>query len=156
MRGGRIVVDLLSLIGLFLHHGLDLGRGLGLGLEVRRCLPSMRYIRLKTSIARLVDDNIDDPEVVRAILQQLKDKELTCSIRLGNGPIMPSVRITGVDDNGISIRIFQKGSSLIKNAGYNEIDYLEVNTQDEIMLKNKEKVTRWTLLDPAGEWDVGA
>ncbi len=108
----------------------------------------MRYTRLKTTISRIYDGILDDPEDIRNILVSLKDKEVTCSIKLKSGLMGNPVRILEVNDNdSFKWMMMKQRASLRRTSKFDDIDTLEVNTCDEITVKKRE-ASRWSILDP--------
>jgi len=112
----------------------------------------MRYIRLKTVTTKIVDEIIDKVETIKPILEILRDKEIKCTMQLSDGPKMKTVRIDKIDGDRISIRIINPNSVLKKKSLISEIEYLEVNTSDEVLCRTKSDVSRWMLLDPSSDF----
>lgn len=115
----------------------------------------MRYVKYKTIISKQIDEDIDDLDVVRQILLALKEKELSCTVRLRAGININNVRILSVDDSKCLLRAVQNRSTLKKTALLSDIEYLELNTQTMEMMYTKPEVTRWMLLDSISENDDG-
>lgn len=107
----------------------------------------MRYVKLQTTVTKILDETIDDINTVVSILESILKQELNCTLALSDGLKVSNVRITKMNENNFSFRVLSKTSSLIKQARYNEIEYLEINTNADVMCRNKPNVTRWTLLD---------
>ena len=105
----------------------------------------MRCVRLVTTIKRTCDTDIRDLSEVGDILESVRNKELTVSLRLMTGPIMLSVRITKTGNGEVSFSVMKNKSVLRRTVKYEEVDYLEVNTESEILV-NKPKTSRWDLL----------
>jgi len=112
----------------------------------------MRYVKLKTVITKAVDETIDEIEYVQKIMESLRSKEMNCTIRLTDGPKQSPIRIKECQENTFRYTLIGHSSSLTKIAHYDEIDYLEVNTQDTIMAEKKPNVSRWSLLDPSSSF----
>lgn len=111
----------------------------------------MRYIKLRTTVERVVDEVIDDDSTIQSILLSLKNNEIDCIIRLTDGPKMCNVRIDAVDDDGFSFRVINRSSTLSKKAQFNEVDYVEINTDADLLCRSKPNISRWTLLDPTSD-----
>ncbi len=109
----------------------------------------MRYVKLKTTVTKVVDEIIDDKETIIEILNVLKKKELDCVIRLLDGPKLEKTRIVSIGDNDFKVYIIRKYGTLKKTIQFEHLDYLEVNTQDDVIERTKPNISRWTLLDPS-------
>lgn len=109
----------------------------------------MRYVKLKKIVSRIVDEVVDDPETVRAIVQLVKDKSLDCIIQLNDNPKMSPARIVDYNDEGFTFLVIHRMSRLRKECKYKDLSYLEVTTQDEILVRTRKGISRWMLLDPS-------
>jgi hypothetical protein len=111
----------------------------------------MRYVRLTTTVSKIVDEDVADLKVIKSIVSVLRDKELDCTLRVSDGPKLQNVRIYRVDDDSFNCTVVTKNSCLKKSVLFADLDYLEVNTSASIISRTKPSVSRWTLLDPAAE-----
>lgn len=109
----------------------------------------MRYVKLKRIVSRIVDEDVDDLETIKAIVQIVKDKSLDCIIQLEGNPKLSPARIVDYDDNGFTFLVIHRMSRLRQEARYNQLAYLEVTTQDEFLVRTRSDVSRWMLLDPS-------
>lgn len=109
----------------------------------------MHYVKMKTVVTCVVDEMVEDLETIKAILSVVKEKELTCTMRLTEGPKMEQVRIEQLTEDSLSFRVIFKQHSLKKSCKYADIDYLEVNTEDAAIVNAKPGISRWLLLDPS-------
>jgi len=108
----------------------------------------MRYIKLKTITTKVADEIVDEEEYVFKILETLMSKELSFTLRLKDGLKRSPVRIMSLTNQDFKFRLMGANSSLISSASLDEIDYLEINTQDTLIANKKPNVSRWSLLDP--------
>lgn len=109
----------------------------------------MRYVKFQTTVEKVVDEIVDDYATIKLILSNLKNNELDCALRLSDGPKMTGVRIDRVNDDDFTFRVINARSTLSKKAKFSDVDYLEVNTDAELICRTKPNVSRWTLLDPS-------
>ena len=108
----------------------------------------MRFVRYRTVVTKVADEEISDTEDLRVILRFLKDKKIPCSLRLTQGPLFEVVRISDVSET-VAFNINKDHSILRKRVEYEEIDYLEVHVEDEILSKLNQNVGRFFFLGPA-------
>jgi hypothetical protein len=108
----------------------------------------MRYIKYRTIISKIADTEILDRDVIRAILNVLKDKELDCGMQLTDGPYMKLVRIMAIEGNKFAFITFKNHTSLRRNAELNEILQLEVYDLDADAVYTKPDISRWLMLEP--------
>lgn len=108
----------------------------------------MRYVKYQTSIAKTFDGVISDEEDIIQILTALKDKEITCRLRLSDGPAHDNVRILSVMKEKFEWRMVKNRSILKQTSLFANIAELEVNTDIEMSLHLKPEPSRWSLLDP--------
>ncbi len=111
----------------------------------------MRYVRLKTTVSKVVDETIDIP-TAKTVIKTLCDKEMTCSLQLSDGPRMEPVRITKVTDKDFMFHKWSHSGLLRRTVSYDEVIYLEVNTKDEVLARVKCVGSRWMLLDPSASF----
>ncbi len=111
----------------------------------------MRYVRLTTTVSKIVDEDVLDIKTIKSIIIVLKEKELSCTLRVSDGPKLQNVRIKSVDDDSFNCKIVTQNSCLNKSILFAELDYLEVNTSASIISRTKPSISRWTLLDPAAD-----
>ena len=111
----------------------------------------MRYVVLKTVVRKIVDQSIDS-ETAFAILSLLKDKRINCFMRIDDGCKIGPVRIIDLDDEKCTIILLGKRSSLKKSFTIDQLDYLEVDTQDDVMFETKSDISRWLLLSPSSDF----
>ena len=107
----------------------------------------MRFVRLKTVVTKICDQQVQDENEIVTLLNKLKEKEFTCSIRLFSGPVYSCVRILEVNSPNFKWRTTKNGSSLIKNSSINDLDYLELDVKTEVIAKLKPNQSRWSLID---------
>lgn len=107
----------------------------------------MRYTCLRTITTKVFDGVLEDPDEIHNLLQLIKDKELTCSMQVKKGPMHESVRILEVDENCITWRLLQSGSSLQKKSEIADIMNVRLHTNDDIMIQLKPKPSRWSTID---------
>lgn len=107
----------------------------------------MRYTCLKTIVTKIFDGIVENSEDILNILQMLKEKELTCSMQIKSGPMHESVRILEIYDDIITWRLFKDGTSLKKKSKIADIIAMQVNTNDDLMIHLKPKLSRWSILD---------
>jgi hypothetical protein len=112
----------------------------------------LRYIRTKTSIAKIFDGYIEDPSEIKGVLESLKSHEIDARMRLNDEQVVHSrVRIVDVGDDIFQFQIIGSQSSLLKSSQYLNIAFLEVGTNDEYMIQTKPGITRWNLINPVEE-----
>ncbi len=114
----------------------------------------MRFVRFRTTISKVSDEQIDDTEGIVAIVNLLKEKDLDCAMKLKEGPILNLVRIINVEPETFSCKIRKNRSILNKIVRYDELTYLEINTEDDKISRIKPNMTRWFLLGHADLDDV--
>ena len=107
----------------------------------------MRYTRFKIITTKIFDGILEDPEEISSLLNELKNKEITCSMQIASGVLHNFVRIINVDENKIDWRLIQKGATLTKSSLISDITAIEVDTSDELLVSVKPKPTRWSALD---------
>ena len=107
----------------------------------------MRYTCFKTIVTKVFDGVLEDPGDVLNLLQLIKEKEITCAMQVKKGPMHESVRILDINDNRITWRMLQAGTSLKKNSDISDIMTIRVNTNDDLMIQLKPDPTRWGTLD---------
>ncbi len=113
----------------------------------------MKYVRYQTSVAKIFDGTITDHDDIKQILSSIKDRELTCKLRLTSGPKHDYVRILDVKDDVFRWRMVKNKAILRDESSFDDILELEVNSDMETVLHLKPKPSRWTLLDPAADLD---
>ena len=113
----------------------------------------MRFVRLKTVVTKLCDMQISNKPDVVTILSKIKEKELTCSVRLSSGPMYYDVRILEMNDESIRWRTTKNQSSLVKWSKIDEVEYLEVNVKSEVLANLKPNPSRWSILDSGDNED---
>lgn len=111
----------------------------------------MRYVRLQTTVTKVVDEVVDDALTIKSILENLKSQELTCSLTLSDSPKMTNVRINKVGDDSFSFKVINKQSTVSNSSSFSNVSYLEVNTNAETLCRNKPNVGRFSLLDTSSE-----
>lgn len=111
----------------------------------------MRYVRLTTTVSKIVDEDVGDIKMIKSIVSILRDKELDCTLQVSDGPKLQNVRIHRVDDESFNCTVVTKNSCLKKSVLFAELNYLEVNTSASIISRTKPGISRWTLLDPAAD-----
>ena len=111
----------------------------------------MRFVRLKTVVTKLYDQVIPGKSDVLTILRKLKDKELTCSIRLSSGPIYHEVRFLEIEEDRFRWRTTKNQSSLVKWSNVDELEHLELNVKSEVF-SLKPNPSRWSTIN-AGDLD---
>lgn len=107
----------------------------------------MRYTCLKTIVSKVFDGVLEDADDVMNVLKLIRDKEITCSMQVKGGPMHESVRILELNDGRITWRMMKDGTSLKKKSDIVDIVAVQVNTNDELMIKLKPEPTRWNTLD---------
>jgi len=107
----------------------------------------MRYTCLKTIVTKVFDGVLEDPGDILNVLQMLKEKELTCAMQVKNTPMYESVRILEINDDSITWRLLKDGTSLKKKSKIVDIITMRVNTNDDLMIQLKPKISRWNILD---------
>jgi hypothetical protein len=110
----------------------------------------MRYVCYKTIVRKVIDESIDDLASIKSVLKVFCDKELTCALQVGSGPMLSPCRVCSTSDNNFQFVAFRRYGTLRKTAKYEDIGYLELQTDDETIALFKPNVTRWTLLDADG------
>lgn len=107
----------------------------------------MRFVRLKTVVTKLYDQSVTNQQDILSILNKLKEKELTCNLRLTSGPMYSDVRFLEINEKAFRWRTTKNQSSLVKWSNLNELDYLEVNVKSEVLAGLKPNPSRWSTLD---------
>jgi len=110
----------------------------------------MRYVCYKTTVSKVIDDQVHDLDTIKAILTIFRDKELTCSIRTGVDPTLEFCRILNLEEDRFQFLAVRQFGTLKKYARYQDLEYLELKTEDEVIARLKPNVNRWTLLDVDG------
>ncbi len=105
----------------------------------------MKFVRLTQVIKKVCDTEITKVNDIKDVLSRIKDKELTCAIRLSKGPLMDKVRIKELGDCKATLSVIKNKSVLIKLAEYQDIEYCEIVTESEILI-NKPNTSRWDIL----------
>ncbi len=110
----------------------------------------MKYVCYKQIISKVVDQEIDDFESVRAILQTILTHELTCTMHIKDREgllIHRNVRIKSMDEDKFSYITYTSSSTLRRSAKYQDIVHLEMTTIDKIIGALKPNITRWSMLE---------
>jgi len=110
----------------------------------------MKYVCYKQIVAKVVDQEIDDIESVKAILQTILTHELTCTMHIKDREgllIHRKVRIKSMDEDTFSYITYTSSSTLRRSAKYEDITHLEMTTIDKIIGALKPNITRWSMLD---------
>lgn len=113
----------------------------------------MRFVKLKTTVSKVVDEHVDDIKTIKSMIELIKSQEITCSIRLADGPKYQGCRIDKVSDEEFGFRIINTRSTLRKKASLTDIEYLEINTSSDVLSRSKPNVSRFSLLDPESDFD---
>jgi len=106
----------------------------------------MRYICLKTIVSKVCDKVLEDDEDIQRVLSLLQEKQITCALQIKGESVHESVRILGLDDQRITWRLIEHGSSLKKTSNISDIKTVTVNS-DEAMVTLKPDPSRWSTLD---------
>lgn len=106
----------------------------------------MRYVRLQTVITKVVDEEVSDIKVIKSILENIKDTDITLTLRLVDGPKMSNVRIEKMDADTFAFRVVSKNSILKKTGNYKDVEYVEINTVGDSLSK-KPNISRFALID---------
>lgn len=114
----------------------------------------MRFVRFRTTVSKISDEKLSNIEDVIAIVNLLKEKDLDCAIKLKDGPIQNLVRIINSGPETFLCKIRKNRSILNKTVRYDELTYLEINTEDDKIARIKPNMTRWFLLGHADLDDV--
>lgn len=110
----------------------------------------MRYVAYKKTIVKVVDTAIQDQDTIKDLFRLIKEKELICSLRLVDYPKFKIVRIDKVEDDGIVFQASKdRSATLKKRATFDQIAYLELITEDQVLNSLKPDINRWNLLSPA-------
>lgn len=106
----------------------------------------MRYKRQKISIITLFDGDVNDDDIGK-ILNSLALREMDVRIRLKGEFVTSPSRIVFVKEDMFQYEIIGRGC-LKRNAKHQDVEYLEVISNDEFTCEVKPGVTRWNLLNP--------
>lgn len=106
----------------------------------------MRYTCFQKIITKVYDGILEDNASIVAILKELKQKEITCSLLISD-VFYNEVRVLSVDDDGFSWRCCDKGASLKKVSTFAEIKTLEVVVSDRFVALIKPNASRWNTID---------
>lgn len=106
----------------------------------------MRFTCYKTIVTKIFDALIEDSNDILNVLQSIKNKEITCTLKI-QGSTYNNVRILNIDNSCFTWRFLKGRASLQKISDITSIESLEINTDDDIMIKLKPQATRWSTLD---------
>lgn len=116
----------------------------------------MHYKRTKVVETVVYDGDVPEVIDIKAIVTSLKSHEFDVTMRVkGEIIIHPKVRIIDIGEQTFKYSIIGKGSNLIKQARYDEIESLEVSSNDLYTAQTKPGITRWKLLNPTSDFDEG-
>ncbi len=107
----------------------------------------MRYICFKKIVTKIFDEILDDKTEVLALLNNLKEKEITCSVQIRCGMEHEGARILDVGEDEFTWRLIKNGVSLKQSTLIADIKRISVMTDDEITAKIKPNPSRWSTLD---------
>ena len=111
----------------------------------------MKYTRIQRIIKRVCDENVNDPETIKLILNTICQKSFFCSFvieRNYNVFYCAKARILSVDDEIFTYRSFIKKATMKDSAKIGELRELKVETEiEKIVDKAGEKDDRWLVLD---------
>lgn len=107
----------------------------------------MKYKRRKISTVTLFDGYVEDDEDIRKILSSLCGREMDVSLKLKNESAKAFARITEVGQTEFKFEVLGY-SSLVRHARVEDVDCLEVVSNDEFTVEVKPGITRWNLLNP--------
>ena len=108
----------------------------------------MRYIRIQKVVKTICNDDVKDLNVIKNLLEQLKNKELFCSITLGSEhQNFPKTRIFEIKEQCFGYRSFFDGATIVDYAEYKNIKELKIETTIEKMTNINDQDSRWNLLD---------
>ena len=111
----------------------------------------MKYICYKKVISKIAEQDIKDPEDIKAILSVIKAQELSCSIRILDNDRATSfkeIRISSIDEDSFSYLVMTQSSQLKKRSKFIDLDFLELTVVDAILASLKPGIDRWSLIDP--------
>jgi len=110
----------------------------------------MKYIRIQKVVQKFYDDDIDDIETIKAILNSIMDRKLYCSVTVQESyhiNYLSKVRILKVCDASFDFRVFQEWVTLKDSARYEDLKELKVETEIDKVMDTDDKDNRWLLLD---------
>ena len=112
----------------------------------------MKYICYKKILSKIADQEIKDPQDIKAILEVIKAQELSCSIRIhdenGGSVSFKEIRINSISEDSFSYTVLTQTSRLQKSSKFEDLDFLELTCVDAIMAFLKPGTDRWNLIDP--------
>ena len=112
----------------------------------------MRYVRTKLIITTVFDGDIDDISEIQGILKSLCAHEIDTHIEFENGTFHNRARIIGVYDGTFRFLVIGSRSSVVLTEKIENIRQMEVSTNDQHVVCTKPGITRWNLINPAGEF----
>ena len=112
----------------------------------------MRYIRTKLSIATLFDGKIEDISEIKNILCSLQEHEIDVHIEFEDRTVHNRARIIGVNESTFRFLSVGSCSSAVLTNKVENIRQMEVATSDQHVMRTKPGITRWSLINPAGEF----
>jgi len=109
----------------------------------------MKYIKIQTTVSK-VSDEIQDINLIKSILEAIKEKELFCSFVLETNYHVDhhsKTRIVKLFEDDFLYRSF-KGKAILKDrAKYEDLLELKVELLINKAFNSKNKDNRWYLLD---------
>ena len=98
----------------------------------------------------MCDENIEDVEIIKKILEKIKEKQIFCSLIFESNFYVrsyPKVRILEVNDNEFGFRSFVNNACMRDSLQYDQLKELRIETEIEEDINKNEKNNRWQLLD---------
>lgn len=110
----------------------------------------MKYVCYKKTVSKVVDQEITDPEDVKAILEVVCNHELTCSVQIKDVHGILSyrkVRIKSLGEDSFQYVTYSSSSTLKREAKYADLLHLEMITVDQVLSVLKPNINRWNLIE---------
>lgn len=114
----------------------------------------MNYKRTKTVVTTLFDGQIENKSEITNILRSLSEHMLDLSLKMKNESPVARVRILSTTNDYFTYKIIGRFSSLQKAGRYEDIDTIEVNSNDEFTARTRTGITRWSLINPAEDFEI--
>jgi len=107
----------------------------------------MRFTCYKTVTSVIFDKIIENKEDIYEILSDLQKREIKCNVRLKSGVSHNIVRVLEINNDKVDLRIIRYSSSLQKTIQINEIESVQIESNDALSIYMKSDVSRGDILD---------
>jgi len=107
----------------------------------------MRYVCKKITTLKVHDSIVENEDSILVLLNNLKDKEITFSLTIGNDPVYKFVKIITVQDKSFRWKLYKDQSSLERHSLISDIKCIEIIMNEDMLGIVNPDLSRFSTLD---------